>query len=204
LSRPQQHALQLQQQSDLAQEQRERAVVTWRNKVVAACQGGNAAALDDLLSFSAAVAAAVPSPLNNTEAAASALPTTADGGFDPAGGALLLLDSPLRARHLEVLVPLCIAKNRSQYYRGMSKSDSRQQQQRRLARLRLFQYLLPVSPPCMLQPIRTNGRSVFHTACFYGDILMVQSILDIIAPKCFRPRNRHHQESGWLRRDRIV
>jgi ankyrin repeat protein len=108
----------------------------------------------------------------------------------------VLSESPLRddddftslvEPHLQFLLPNCFAKNRSLVEKGKE------------ARAALLGYILYRSVPIVFEPLR-NGRSAFHTACFYGDISTVKQIVDEAKPcggAAVTILNSLCQDSGW-------
>jgi len=67
--------------------------------------------------------------------------------------------------HLQFLIPHSVAKNRQQVEKTAQ------------VRNQLLAYMLPRSINVVFDPLR-NGRSAFHTACFFGDVAMVRQVLD--------------------------
>jgi ankyrin repeat protein len=89
--------------------------------------------------------------------------------------------------HLQFLLPNCFAKNRSLVEKGKE------------ARAALLGYILYRSVPIVFEPLR-NGRSAFHTACFYGDISTMRQIVDEAKPcggAAVTILNSLCQDSGW-------
>ena len=91
---------------------------------------------------------------------------------------IVLSESPLRKEdskdarkeHMDSLIQLCAPKNRASVERGKE------------IRERLVSFILDLSPISILTPLR-NGRNIFHVACFYGDV----SLIDCVMAKLTEP-----------------
>jgi ankyrin repeat protein len=163
--------------AEAAQKKGEKAIVSWRSRVVSACQSNEITKLDGLL---------LESPLRNLmeEEDNNNNDNETNGNY---------LSMSCIIPHLEFLLPNSVAKNRAHVERGIE------------ARLRLAEYVLHSELSLAFQPLRT-GRTALHTACFHGDVRFLQLLFDKIEsyepnegetpiPSSFL--NLTCDESGW-------
>ena len=150
-----------QKAAEAAQKKREKAILSWRSRVVSACQSNEVSKLEALLH---------ESPLRkqqqHAQSDSAAGGTSESAGVSSTDGAVS--DAVLRSLiipHLEFLLPNSIAKNRASLGRGCE------------ARERLANYILSTDVPIAFTPLR-NGRTALHTACFVGDAQFVRLVLE--------------------------
>ena len=136
-----------------AAKKREKAMASWKSRVVAAVQSNEVTRLETVLS---------ESPLRKE-----------DGNkynkmhefADSTGTPVLTVQ-----QHMDYLVPNCVPKNRHSLVKG------------REARNVLLQYIADMAPLSLITPLR-NGRSLLHTACLYGDVEVTRTILAALEDK---------------------
>jgi hypothetical protein len=133
---------------EAAQKKRDKAILSWRSRVVSACQSGELSKLDSLLQESPLLRK--QQPMYDTT-----MITTEE----------LRLTRSSIIPHLEFMLPNIIAKNRAQLERGKE------------TRHRLATYIISTDLPIAFTPLR-SGRSALHAACFHGDLPFVQLVLD--------------------------
>jgi len=82
-------------------------------------------------------------------------------------------------QHMDYLVPNCVPKNRHSLVKG------------REARNVLLRYIADMAALSLITPLR-NGRSLLHTACFYGDVGMTKTILEALEDKAAATTTPNH------------
>ncbi|VEU34531.1 unnamed protein product [Pseudo-nitzschia multistriata] len=142
-----------QKAAEAAQKKREKSIVSWRSRVVSACQSNEVTKLDGLLQ---------ESPLRKLMEEQNSNKNrnkndSNDNTTHPSTSCII--------PHLEFLLPNSVAKNRAQVERGIE------------ARLRLADYVLHTELLLAFKPLRT-GRTALHTACFHGDVRFLQLLFD--------------------------
>lgn len=135
--------------AEAAAKKREKAILSWRSRVVSACQSNEVQKLKTLLE---------ESPLTS-HATSVATGNAIDGTPPP------MMTMATMTPHLEFLLPHTIAKNRALAERGNE------------ARTQLAHYVMNANLPLVFTtPLRT-GRTALHTACLYGELDFVQHAL---------------------------
>jgi hypothetical protein len=176
-----------QKAAEAAQKKREKSILSWRSRVVSACQSNEIAKLEALLQESPLRKQQNQSYSQSLEVLGASTSSIAEQDNPNEGQ----LTRSLIAPHLEFLLPNSIAKSRAQLNRGQE------------ARELLASYILTSDIPIAFTPLR-NGRTALHTACFLGDVHFVQLVLDKVATyedsECLLPEsylNTTCEDSGW-------
>jgi ankyrin repeat protein len=142
---------------EAAQKKRDKAILSWRSRVVSACQSGELSKLDSLLQESPLLRKQQPMyPSSSPDTTTTTTTATTEE---------LRLTRSSIVPHLEFMLPNIIAKNRAQLERGKE------------TRHRLATYILSADVPIAFTPLR-SGRSALHAACFHGDLPFVQLVLE--------------------------
>lgn len=160
-----------QKAEEAAQKKKEKALLSWRSRVVSACQSNEASKLDALLQ---------ESPLSKSTTTATAT-NTMDSSTDSGMADEARTHDPLLP-HLEFFIPNIIAKNRNLVERGTD------------TRYRLATYLLELDANLAVMPLR-SGRSPLHSACFQADVGLVELILSRLDDS--NKLNSTCEDSGW-------
>jgi len=119
-----------QKAAEAAQKKREKAIVSWRSRVVSACQSNEITKLDGLLQESPLQNLVEVDVINNNHTDVKSYPTTCI------------------ISHLEFLLPNSVAKNRAQVERGIE------------SRLRLAEYILHTELSLAFKPLRTGRTAL--------------------------------------------
>jgi hypothetical protein len=136
--------------AEVASKRREKAILSWRSRVVSACQSNEVDKLIILLD---------ESPLSLANCAA--IVDDEDGTPPPA------MTMATMTPHLEFLLPHTVAKNWTLAERGNE------------ARTMLANYVMNTNLPLIFtSPLRT-GRTAMHTACLYGELSFVEHALHL-------------------------
>jgi hypothetical protein len=150
-----------QKAAEATQKKREKAIVSWRSRVVSACQSNEITKLDGLLQESPLRKVTEDEDDTNDKSYNN---NNNNNGKTTNGNHL---STSCIIPHLEFLLPNSVAKNRAHVERGIE------------ARLRLADYVLHSELSLAFQPLRT-GRTALHTACFHGDVRFLQLLFDKI------------------------
>lgn len=160
--------------AEAAQKKREKTALSWRSRVLSACQANELSKLEGLLE---------ESPFTNTLPTSTATTTTKNSTITSNNSTT---DNPTEETywtrtdmlpHLEFLLPNVIAKHRTELESGFE------------IRRALATHILTLDLQLAFLTMK-NGRSAFHCACFYGDLRFVRLTLNLYQ----RSRNRHSMD----------
>lgn len=181
-----------------AQKKREKLILSWRSRVVSACQANEVSKLESLLSESPlrqppATKSSQHYTHTNTNTAHSTTTNRQDCGSDDDDTSHAQEEAAQNLKsHLEFLLPNCIAKTRQQVESGQK------------ARQKLADFILDNAMPAVFFSTGRSGRTALHTACFTGDTLFLKFLLDRLSkssgqiatlPESYL--NMTCEDSGW-------